>query len=96
MYTGKIFTVIAGNYPIDKLFILILLRGSASPQAFAYWCPVSGKNQKIWNKKAGTIYTVDWTKRSFFDHILINDLTSCANCVLRNLTGRQYHGYPGW
>ena len=25
MYTGKIFTVIAGNYPIDKLFILILL-----------------------------------------------------------------------
>ena len=34
MYTSKIFTVIAGN-TIDKLFIL-LLRGTASPQAFAY------------------------------------------------------------
>ena len=37
MYKGKIFTVIAGNYTIDKLFILILLRGTASPQAFAYY-----------------------------------------------------------
>lgn len=37
MYTCKIFTVIAGNYTIDKLFILILLRGTASPQAFAYY-----------------------------------------------------------
>ena len=97
MYTGKIFTVIAGNNTIDKLFILILSRGTASPQAFAYyWCPLSSKNKNYWVKKAGTFNTVDWTKRSFFDHILINDLTSCTNCVLRNLTGRQYHGYPGW
>ena len=35
MYTSKInFTIIAGN-TIDKLFIS-LLRGTASPQAFAY------------------------------------------------------------
>lgn len=94
MYTSKIFTVIARN-TIDKLFIL-LLRGTTSPQAFAYWCPLSGKNKKYYIKKAGTFYTVDWTKISFFDHILINDLTSCANCVLWNLTGREYHGYPGW
>lgn len=93
MYTNKIFTVIAGN-TIDKLFIS-LLRGTASPQAFAYWCPLSSKNKKYEVKKAGTLYIVDWTKRSFFDHILIRDLTSCANCVLRNLTGREYHGYPG-
>ena len=46
MYTGKIFTVIAGNYTIDKFFILILLRGTALPQAFAYyWCPLSSKNK---------------------------------------------------
>lgn len=65
MYTGKTFTVIAGNHTIDKLFILILLRGTASPQAFGYWCPVSGKSQKILNKKAGTFYSVDEQKDHF-------------------------------
>lgn len=48
MYTGKIFTVIAGNYTIDKLFILILLRGTASPQALK-------QKQKLLSKKSRNI-----------------------------------------
>lgn len=64
MYTSTLFTVITRN-TIDKLFIL-LLRGTASPQAFAYQCPLSRKNKKYQFKKSRNILNSRLNKKIIF------------------------------